>query len=344
MSNKHELEGSFDGNFKRQKQNQELDDIFGGPDLDVFLKDVSVPLVSSIEGTPEIENILDKEEKKIKQNNNAVVVEKSDIELGREFLREKYEELRDVNLARMLLRKKQEEDEGISEEESSDEDEDEDEDSDEDHKKGKDNEELEFEDLLEMFDINPEETSLELTLNEKRKLLIDSMNEKQLNRYEFFRRTNLNTGGIKKLVNSVTGVSVPNDFAKLLSGIGKVFVGEIIERAKQVQRDEAEARVGEQLRYKAELKENNVKPPPSPPSFYASLVQQETGASHIHVKRKIDASLQTKNDIKIVVPNIEESQLTPDHILKAWNFLEAESGAKVGKGVTKWRSTTASLF
>ena len=131
-------------------------------------------------------------------------------------------------------------------------------------------------------------------------------------------------------------MSVSNDFAKLVGGVGKVFVGEIVEMAKKVQREENEARVSQQIRYKEELLnyENNTKDnkdsnktieKPQAPSFYDTLLQAETGSSLVNIRRRVD----TYDSFHIVIPK-EDSQLTPDHIQEAWRRLSLSMG--------RWRS------
>ncbi|OUT21573.1 hypothetical protein CAS74_003694 [Pichia kudriavzevii] len=137
--------------------------------------------------------------------------------------------------------------------------------------------------LLREHGLTIDDVPLELTLNEQRKLLVDSMDEEQLTRYEFFRRTNLNSGGIKKLVNAVCSVSVNNDFAKLLAGVGKVFVGEIVTLAKEEQRLQQERRVREILTEFEKI----------PESQKQQQLQQLQQLQHIQ-------------------------QLTPEHIRAAW--------------------------
>ncbi|ODQ49035.1 hypothetical protein PICMEDRAFT_178047 [Pichia membranifaciens NRRL Y-2026] len=403
---------------KKQKVTSELDSVLNTSDLDAFLKDVSVPLVSSTEGTPDLDDMLLgglpqpnlKEDvavdratvlketnvaKSIKENNiprtssTGATVEGGnvyamnanlskpkpkkknynfttgkndgpqatdesgvplDIVKGREYLHERFDTLRKVNMSELLLQKKREEDEGIQMDEESESESESESDSDSELGTGSDSgeeseedkEEAEkvpkdFEDLLELFDINPDEMSLDLTINEKRKLLIDSMDDKQLNRYEFFRRTNLNIGGIKKLINSICGVSVPNDFAKLLGGVGKVFVGDIVEMAKQVQREENEARVGQQIRYKLGLRDfedalkkyhagtvDQLPRRPQIPPFYETLLQLDTGASLVNIRRRVD----TYNNFRVVIPK-EDAQLTPDHVREAWRRLRLSGGGSV---------------
>ncbi|GAV26918.1 hypothetical protein PMKS-000379 [Pichia membranifaciens] len=209
---------------KKQKLSNELDSVLDTSDLDAFLKDVSVPLVSSTEGTPDLDDMLlggfqqpnvkgdagidvvkalkeaddaksikeknlpttsssgattevgnNSSKPKTKKKNYNFTIGKNDgpqatdesgvpldIVKGREFLHERFDTLRKVNMSELLLQKKREEDEGIvideeSESESeSDSESDGDSDSD-DGSEGEDEEEEEkapkdFEDLLELRD------------------------------------------------------------------------------------------------------------------------------------------------------------------------------------------------
>lgn len=70
---------------------------------------------------------------------------------------------------------------------------------------------------------------------EKLRLLLSNFDDEQMNRYEVFRRANINRPGVKKLANAVLNQSITANVAVVLSGISKVFIGEIIEKAKDVQ-------------------------------------------------------------------------------------------------------------
>ncbi|CAN6597020.1 hypothetical protein TRVA0_001S03664 [Trichomonascus vanleenenianus] len=70
---------------------------------------------------------------------------------------------------------------------------------------------------------------------EKTKLLLAHFNGDQMSRYEAFRRANINRSGVKKLANSVLNQSITGNVAVALSGMSKVFVGEIVEKARVVQ-------------------------------------------------------------------------------------------------------------
>lgn len=70
---------------------------------------------------------------------------------------------------------------------------------------------------------------------ERMKLLLSNFNPEQMARYEAFRRANVNRTSVKKLANAVLSQSITGNVAVGLSGMSKVFVGEIVERARDVQ-------------------------------------------------------------------------------------------------------------
>lgn len=75
---------------------------------------------------------------------------------------------------------------------------------------------------------------------EKMQLLWSQFTEEQLNRYEMFRRSTFPRASIKRLMQSITGTSVNQNVVIAMSGIAKVFVGELVEEAIRIQ-----ARYGE---------------------------------------------------------------------------------------------------
>lgn len=75
---------------------------------------------------------------------------------------------------------------------------------------------------------------------EKMQILWSQFTEEQLNRYEMFRRSTFPKASIKRLMQSISGSSVSQNVVIAMSGIAKVFVGELVEEAIKIQ-----ARYGE---------------------------------------------------------------------------------------------------
>lgn len=75
---------------------------------------------------------------------------------------------------------------------------------------------------------------------EKMQVLWSQFTEEQLNRYEMYRRSTFPKASIKRLMQSISGTSVSQNVVIAMSGIAKVFVGELVEEAIKIQ-----ARYGE---------------------------------------------------------------------------------------------------
>ncbi|ESN90355.1 hypothetical protein HELRODRAFT_108569 [Helobdella robusta] len=69
----------------------------------------------------------------------------------------------------------------------------------------------------------------------KMQVLVSNFSEDQLNRYEMYRRATFPKASIRRLMQTVSGTSVSQNVVIAMSGIAKVFAGEIVETALDIQ-------------------------------------------------------------------------------------------------------------
>ncbi|KAG0707203.1 TAFII28-domain-containing protein [Suillus ampliporus] len=67
------------------------------------------------------------------------------------------------------------------------------------------------------------------------KVLMDNFSPAQYERFEAYRRHALPKQAIRKVIQQTTGQQVSQPVAQIVAGVAKVFVGEIVEKARQVQ-------------------------------------------------------------------------------------------------------------
>jgi len=67
------------------------------------------------------------------------------------------------------------------------------------------------------------------------KVLLDHFTPDQHARFEAYRRSALNKNSVKKVIQSTTGQQVSPPVAQVVAGIAKMFVGEIVEKAREIQ-------------------------------------------------------------------------------------------------------------
>ncbi|KAJ2083930.1 transcription initiation factor TFIID subunit 11 [Coemansia sp. RSA 988] len=68
----------------------------------------------------------------------------------------------------------------------------------------------------------------------------EQMSDEQRQRYGVYRRAALNKSAVKKLVSQVLNQQITSTLTFVIAGFSKVFIGEIVERAVQLQSDQGE--------------------------------------------------------------------------------------------------------
>jgi len=66
-------------------------------------------------------------------------------------------------------------------------------------------------------------------------VLYGALNKDQESRYDVYRRVRLKKENVRRLTNHVLSQSCPQSVTTVVNGYTKVFIGEIIERAREVQ-------------------------------------------------------------------------------------------------------------
>lgn len=78
---------------------------------------------------------------------------------------------------------------------------------------------------------------------EKKKLIITNFSNEQMERFEAYRRMTINKPSIKKIFYNVTGHSISNSIAVVISGICKLYLGEIITKSFEMKKQNLKAKM-----------------------------------------------------------------------------------------------------
>ncbi|ODQ81289.1 hypothetical protein BABINDRAFT_7100 [Babjeviella inositovora NRRL Y-12698] len=146
----------------------------------------------------------------------------------------------------------------------------------------------------EQYSDNDSDLIEDLDEKEQLKLLLDNFDEKQMRRYQVFRNGPIKLG-IKKVANNTLPHQISNPIATALVGISKIFVMEIIEKAKLVQERHHKARL---------------------------LMEYQERKAARQCRKEKETGTVKQPELKLA--SIEDQPLLPEHLREAWRLYQLE--------------------
>ncbi|KAI1621887.1 hypothetical protein EDD37DRAFT_498627 [Exophiala viscosa] len=204
--------------------------------------------------------------------------------------------------------------------------------------------EVEIDGMLENENMDEQERRQaeeeEIRQEQRRERLAETLDPDQYSRYNQWRALSLNNTTVKRLVNSIVSQSVTSAPLQAIRIYGKWFVGEIVERAREVQEESAIAyeatRQEEKERRQKQLEVLEEK-------------QKQTNDTDQQSRLIVRDIERLKRVTKEYIPNPHRGGLLPDHLREALRRYKADGeGGGVGfqgqshgllgvPGPTAWR-------
>ncbi len=189
--------------------------------------------------------------------------------------------------------------------------------------------EVEIDGMLENMDEQERRQAEEeeIRQEQRRERLADTLDPDQYSRYNQWRALSLNNTTVKRLVNSIVSQSVTSAPLQAIRIYGKWFVGEIVERAREVQEEWAKAyeetRKAEKQRRQKELE-----------TLEEKHQQQSNGSLSLTdmQSRLLTRDIERlKREVNEYIPNPHRGGLLPDHLREAVRRYKADGeGGGVG--------------
>ncbi|RAL09126.1 transcription initiation factor TFIID subunit 11 family protein [Aspergillus homomorphus CBS 101889] len=143
-------------------------------------------------------------------------------------------------------------------------------------------------------------------------LLVDAFNPLQSERYDLFKRAKLRKETLRRIVNHALSQSVPASVVTTINGFTKVFAGEIIEKARTVQAEWAEAHDQAALAAAAAAAAAAT-PAPTSTTHHPGVVKPQ---GMIDRGGSLLTTTAAKSEMKLP-PNPHRGQLLPAHLREA---------------------------
>lgn len=163
-------------------------------------------------------------------------------------------------------------------------------------------------------DLNEEEKNAEMRAEERQYRLVDTFDQDQTVRYSTWRRLKLKPEILKRLVNATVSQSVASGPLSTVNQFSKYFIGEIVERARDVQIEYAKAyektREEERRWRKEELARLEAK--------------QSSGEVDDHNKILARDITRLRREVNEYIPNPHKGGMLPDHLREALRRYRAD--------------------
>lgn len=157
---------------------------------------------------------------------------------------------------------------------------------------------------------------------QRRERLADTLDADQYSRYNQWRALSLNNVTVKRLVNSIVSQSVTAHPLHAIRIYGKWFVGEIVERAREVQTEWAKA-------YEETRKEERERREKELHNLEERQKQDNNTEQQSRLMTRDIGRL--KREIQEYIPNPHQGGLLPDHLREALRRYKADGeGGGVG--------------
>ncbi|KAK5462748.1 hypothetical protein LTS15_002460 [Exophiala xenobiotica] len=201
--------------------------------------------------------------------------------------------------------------------------------------------EVEIDGMLENENMDEQERRQaeeeEIRQEQRRERLADTLEPDQYSRYNQWRALSLNNSTVKRLVNSIVSQSVTSAPLQAIRIYGKWFVGEIVERAREVQEEWAKAyeetRKVEKQRRRKELETLEEKQKAQQEQANGSGSGNGNGISLTDMQsRMLTRDIERlKREVNEYIPNPHRGGLLPDHLREAVRRYKADGeGGGVG--------------
>ncbi|WPK26572.1 hypothetical protein PUMCH_003930 [Australozyma saopauloensis] len=169
-----------------------------------------------------------------------------------------------------------------------------------------------FPELVQKYKQLKNRESEQLTEDQQKAILMSSLSQEQMDRFEAYRRMAVNKAGVRKVCNGILGNTMPQNIAVVMGGLLKQLLSEIISLAFEVQEREYKAQLILDIDEKKKRKRDSIK-------------KLALG----------DESLPAEPERKLEYMGDYKLPLTPDHIREAWRIFQTQGS---GAFQSKWRS------